>query len=90
MSGLEVDDAKVPTFNRASRFLGSVMTTDGGGYGYQGPDATPTMTAVGVLCRLYLGLGPRNSGVVAGVNRLRRTALRNGSTTFTTTIMRRK
>jgi hypothetical protein len=74
MSGLEVDDAKIPTFNRASRFLGSVMTPDGGGYGYQGPDPTPTMTAVGALCRLYLGLGPRNSGVVAGVNRLRRSA----------------
>ena len=73
MSGLEVDDAKIPTFNGASRFLGSVMTTDGGGYGYQGPDVTPTMTAVGVLCRLYLGQGPRNSGVIAGVNRLRRT-----------------
>lgn len=72
MSGLDVDDAKNPTFNRASTFLGSVMSTDGGGYGYQGPDPTPTMTAVGVLCRLYLGIGPRNSGVVAGVNRLKR------------------
>ena len=44
----------------------------GGGYGYQGPEPSPTMTAVGLLCRLYSGIGPRNSGVVAGVNRLRR------------------
>ncbi len=72
MGGLEVDDARAPTFNRAGTFLGSVMTGDGGGYGYQAPDPTPTMTAVGVLCRLYLGIGPRNSGVVAAVNRLKR------------------
>ena len=36
------------------------------------------MTAVGLLCRLYLGTGPRNSGIVAGVNRLRQTPPPNG------------
>jgi hypothetical protein len=72
MSGLEVADAKSPTFNRVSMFLDSVMTPDGSGYGYQGPEPSPTMTAVGLLCRLYSGLGPRNSGIVAGVSRLRR------------------
>lgn len=73
MAGLDVDDAKNPTFNRASTFLGSVMTGDGSGYGYTGPESTPTMTAVGLLCRLYMGLGPRNPGLLAGVNRLRAT-----------------
>jgi hypothetical protein len=73
MSGLDVEDAQAPTFNRASTFLGSVMTGDGSGYGYQRPEPTATMTAVGILCRLYLGIGPRNSGVVSGVNRLKRT-----------------
>jgi hypothetical protein len=74
MGGLEVEDAKAPTFNQASRFLGSVMTGDGSGYGYLSSDPTPTMTAVGMLCRLYLGIGPRNSGILAGVNRLKRSS----------------
>ena len=74
MGGLEVEDAKAPTFTRASRFLNSVMSGDGSGYGYLNPEPTATMTAVGVLCRLYLGIGPRNSGVVAGVNRLKRSS----------------
>jgi hypothetical protein len=73
MAGLEVDDRRVPTLAKATKYLNSVMTADGSGYGYQSPDPTPTMTAVGLLCRLYLGTGPRNSGVVLGVNRLRRT-----------------
>ena len=28
------------------------------------------MTAVGLLCRLYLGTGTKNTGIVGGVNRL--------------------
>jgi hypothetical protein len=31
------------------------------------------MTAVGLLCRQYLGWGPRNPGLIAGVNRLKQT-----------------
>src|SRR5262249_34925206 len=49
------------------------MTADGSGYGYQGPEPTPTMSSVGLLCRLYLGTGPRNTGIVAGVNYLKQT-----------------
>jgi hypothetical protein len=70
MSGLVVDDSAKPTLANASKFLNSVMTSDGSGYGYTGPTATPTMTAVGLLCRLYMGTGPRNSGIIGGVNRL--------------------
>jgi hypothetical protein len=74
MAGLDVDDARNPTLSKATKWLNSCMTADGGGYGYQGPDSSPTMTAVGLLCRLYLGTGPRNSGIVAGVNNLKKTA----------------
>jgi hypothetical protein len=78
MAGLDVDDRRNPTLAKATKFLNTVMTADGSGYGYLSPDPTPTMTAVGLLCRLYLGTGPRNSGIVAGVNRLRQTPPPNG------------
>jgi hypothetical protein len=71
MAGLEVDDPRNPTLGRATKFLNSCMTVDGGGYKYQ-PDQpeSPARTAIGLLCRLYLGTGPRNTGVQAGVKRL--------------------
>src|SRR5262249_10879327 len=71
MAGLEVDDSKNPTSAKATQFLNSVNSADGRGYGSMSPDPTPTMTAVGLLCRLYLGTGPRNSGVISGVNYLK-------------------
>lgn len=74
MAGLEVDDARLPTLANATRFLDSVQTSDGGGYGYMRADApTPTLSAVGLLCRQYLGWGPRNPGLIAGINRLKQT-----------------
>jgi len=73
MAGLDVDDAKNPTFAKATNLLDSVGASDGSGYGYMGPNPTPTMTAVGLLCRLYLGTGPRNTGILSGVNYLKRT-----------------
>ncbi len=73
MAELTVDDKNNPTLAKATKWLNSCMTADQSGYGYQGPDATPTMSAVGLLCRLYLGTGPRNSGIVAGVKRLQQT-----------------
>jgi hypothetical protein len=73
MAGLEVDDSRNPTFARATKFLNSVNTSDGSGYGYLGPSPTPTMTAVGLLCRLYLGTGPRNHGIIGGIHYLQQT-----------------
>src|SRR5262249_25172952 len=47
-------------------------TVDGGGYSYlPGGEPSPTMTSVGLLCRLYLGTGTKNSGIRAGVERLK-------------------
>lgn len=73
MGGLEVDDARNPTFNKAMKFLDSVMQSNGSGYGYTGPGASPTMTSVGLLCRQYLGWGPRNSTLQNGVETLKKT-----------------
>lgn len=72
MAGFEVDDVKNPTLGKATKWLNSCQTVDGGGYGYTGPQEGPSMTAVGLLCRQYLGWGPRNPGLVAGVERLKK------------------
>jgi hypothetical protein len=67
MAGLSVPRN---TLELAGKWLDSCMTSDKGGYGYTGPQETPTMTAVGLLCRMYLGWSPKNPGILAGVGRL--------------------
>ncbi|OWK36020.1 hypothetical protein FRUB_08583 [Fimbriiglobus ruber] len=66
-------DLVVPkeTFAKASKFLDSVQTGSGSQYGYNSPGATPTLTAVGLLCRYYAnGWGPNNPGMAKGVGYL--------------------
>jgi hypothetical protein len=48
---------KVPThtLNDAGRFLDSVQTAGGSRYGYDRAGSSPPMTAIGLLCRMYLG-----------------------------------
>ncbi len=43
------------TIQRASRFLDSVQANDGANYGYTDPGTGPGTTAIGLLCRMYLG-----------------------------------
>jgi hypothetical protein len=69
MAGLSVPKE---TFKGVSRFLDSVAETDGSGYGYINTSAAPTTTAVGLLCREYLGVGPRDADLLKGVDRLKR------------------
>ena len=38
-----------------TRFLNSVQTNDGAGYGYRTPQSKPSTTAIGLLCRMYMG-----------------------------------
>lgn len=68
MAGLEVPSR---TLQGASKWLDLCASPDGGGYGYSGPGESPTMSAVGLLCRQYLGWGPRNPGLAKGVDRLK-------------------
>jgi hypothetical protein len=57
MAYLRVPDI---TFRKAGYFLDSVQGENGAVYGYQRPDARrPATTAIGLLCRMYLGW-PRN------------------------------
>jgi hypothetical protein len=63
LAGLTVPNA---TWAGVNNFLDSVSTPDGSGYGYQQPQPAPTMTAVGLLCRQYMGWGPRSPGLSKG------------------------
>ena len=57
----------------AGRFLNSVQTEYGATYGYQGPGNAPATTAIGLLCRMYLGWDKDNEGLKRGVEFLSRT-----------------
>lgn len=77
MAGLSVPKK---TLTMAERFLdscesstkGSSQADKGGGFSYvPGQPPTPTMTAVGLLCRQYSGVGPKNPALQNGVKMLR-------------------
>jgi hypothetical protein len=67
MAGLQVPAA---TWQSVSKWLDSCAAPDGSGYGYTGPQATPSMTAVGLLCRLYLGNSPRDPAFRRGIEKM--------------------
>jgi prenyltransferase beta subunit len=69
MAGLSVDRQVV---YKVGSYLDSVQTQNGAAYGYTSPGASPTMTAVGLLCRQYLGWSPKNPTLVAGVDNLKK------------------
>lgn len=69
MAYLDVPDK---TFRRIERYLEKAQSDKVGGlYGYQpGFDATPAMTAEGLLCRQYSGWTPEHPGMKKGVGNL--------------------
>jgi hypothetical protein len=67
MAGLAVP---TPTLKGAEKWLDSVMDKNTYGYGYTSPQARPTTTAVGLLCRQYLGWSPRKHELITGVEYL--------------------
>ena len=54
----------------ASRYLDSVQTDNGAGYGYTGPQRRPSTTAVGLLSRMYMGWNRTNVALENGVRYL--------------------
>jgi hypothetical protein len=66
MAGLSVPK---PTIDGATKYLFSCMSTTDYGYGYTGVGSTPTMSAVGLLCRQYLGWSPRKPELRNGVDK---------------------
>jgi hypothetical protein len=67
MAGLRVPPEAM---NRAKKWLDDAGTPDGAAYGYTTRGEGVNTTAVGLLCREYLGWGPRNPGLQAGIQRL--------------------
>ncbi|MHB8973160.1 MAG: prenyltransferase/squalene oxidase repeat-containing protein [Pirellulaceae bacterium] len=63
---------KVPrrTILGANKFLDFVQEENGAKYGYTVPGAGPATTAVGLLCRMYLGWKHDEPGLQAGVEYL--------------------
>ncbi len=57
-------------FKQAEAFLNSVTNDSGASYGYRGPGASHTLSAVGLLCRQYMGWSPRNPSLGRGVANL--------------------
>jgi hypothetical protein len=70
MAGLAVPQK---TLTLADRFLDSVESSSKGGYKYLPTNEreSATMTAVGLLCRQYSGVNPRNPALLAGVQKLK-------------------
>ncbi|MBI1915791.1 MAG: terpene cyclase/mutase family protein [Planctomycetes bacterium] len=69
MSGLNVPNI---TLRGAEKWLDACETSDKGSYGYVNPADSPTMSAVGLLCRQYLGTPRRNPGLRIGCDKLKR------------------
>lgn len=67
MAGLDVPAV---TIRKAQRYLDSVCNTNNEGYAYVGAEnATPVMTAVGLLCRQYLqSWGPQNLRMIKAID----------------------
>jgi Squalene-hopene cyclase C-terminal domain len=53
-------------------FLQSVADPNGLGYGYNTPELRPSTSAVGLMCREYLGWGPTNPALRKGVMQIYR------------------
>jgi len=68
MAYLNVPEA---TMQGLSNFLNTVQTESGSRYGYTGPNAgTPATTAIGLLCRMYLGWTKDNPALETGTQYL--------------------
>jgi hypothetical protein len=64
-------ETRSSTFPLINKFLDSVQGDEGAIYGYRGPeDIRPSLSAVGLLCRMYLGWKKDNPALKRGVQLL--------------------
>jgi hypothetical protein len=73
LQSAKIAELSVPprVITRAARFFRSVESEGGAAYGYNNVDTVrPTTTAVGLLCRMYLGREPTHKGMMRGMRRL--------------------
>lgn len=75
LAGLSVP---ADSFYKVGNFLDTMQTQKGAAYGYLNPGSSINMTAVGLLCRAYLGWGPKNPAMVAGIDNLKKTLPQRG------------
>jgi hypothetical protein len=67
MADLTVTNQMKQTYHKASLFLDSVQSDSGAVYGYQEPGSREATTAIGLLCRMYLGWKKDNPALQRGV-----------------------
>jgi hypothetical protein len=67
MAYLNVPEA---TIQGISNFLNTVQTEGGYGYGYTAPGKMPGCSAIGLLCRMYLGWKKENPALLQGIEYL--------------------
>lgn len=67
LAGLEVS---TPALALASHFLDSVQAEEGAQYGYMTPVPRRSTTAIGLLCRMYLGWNRQRPALVRGIEYL--------------------
>jgi hypothetical protein len=66
LAGIDVPELAL---KKAQRYLDSCVSATDEGYGYVGVGSTPTMSAVGLLCRQYLqSWGPQNIRLIKGID----------------------
>ncbi|MBY0229496.1 MAG: hypothetical protein K2W96_09475 [Gemmataceae bacterium] len=81
MAGLTVPKR---TFKLVEAYLDSCESSDKGGYGYvPNSGESPAMTAVGALCRQYLGVNPRNKSLIKSVEKIGAVGPASGNLYFT-------
>ncbi|MCH8044724.1 MAG: hypothetical protein IID44_13510 [Planctomycetes bacterium] len=76
LSSLTIDPR---TTRGAAKFLDSVQTESGAFYGYTTPGAGSATTAIGLLCRMYLGWKRDNPALERGVEFLSKTGPSQGN-----------
>ncbi len=67
LAGLRVAS---PAWSMSNQFLDSVQVDRGAGYGYQSRRDAPTTSAIGLLCRMYLGWPRSHPALNRGAARL--------------------
>ncbi len=75
LKSMEMGGLVIPSIvmSRFDRYLDDSYNDKSYGFSYTpGGGATPTMTAVGMLCKLYRGVSPRNQALLKGVDHIRR------------------
>lgn len=84
LKSAKIGKLQVPnkTIGKATFFLNYVQAENGAKYGYDAPGAGPATSAVGLLCRMYLGWTPKNQGLVKGVEFLSNTGPNPGNIYF--------